>query len=220
MATMSKPQPLIGGDGGTRAVAEKARDAATDVASTAKNIAREQVTERVNETKQRAVSGLGSVAGALRQTGDSADNDLLQDYVARAADGIEEVTDYFRTRNVGEIVGDVERFARREPALFIGGAFALGLLGARFLKSSTRPARVLARGLELEEDEFIQPRYIAPQPRPAMAPPEPLRGVQQTVGVEQQAPRPDNIDPYPQQHIGVLDPNKPNKPGGEGRGSL
>ena len=32
---------------------------------------------------------------------------------------------------------DAQRLARRQPALFVGGAFALGLLGARFLKSSS-----------------------------------------------------------------------------------
>jgi hypothetical protein len=34
------------------------------------------------------------------------------------------------------MVRDAERFARRNPAAFIGGAFVLGLALARFLKSS------------------------------------------------------------------------------------
>ena len=34
------------------------------------------------------------------------------------------------------MVTQVEQYARRQPAIFLGGAFALGLLGARFLKSS------------------------------------------------------------------------------------
>jgi len=43
---------------------------------------------------------------------------------------------------------------RREPALFLGGAFALGLLGARFLKSSRKGEQT----------------YRAPHtPRPSMA---------------------------------------------------
>jgi hypothetical protein len=37
-------------------------------------------------------------------------------------------------------VSEAEDFARRQPALFLGGAFALGLLGARFLKSSGQQA--------------------------------------------------------------------------------
>ena len=41
-----------------------------------------------------------------------------------------------REKDVQAIVRDVERYAREQPALFLGGAFVLGLLGARFLKST------------------------------------------------------------------------------------
>jgi len=34
---------------------------------------------------------------------------------------------------------EIERYARRNPTAFIGGAFTLGLLAGRFLKSSSRP---------------------------------------------------------------------------------
>ena len=42
--------------------------------------------------------------------------------------------------NPDTLLDDVEAFARREPAMFIGGAIAIGLLAARFLKSSRRSA--------------------------------------------------------------------------------
>ena len=42
-----------------------------------------------------------------------------------------------RNRDVGELVNEVQRFARRQPALFVGSAFAIGVIGARFLKSSS-----------------------------------------------------------------------------------
>jgi hypothetical protein len=45
-------------------------------------------------------------------------------------------SDQLRQKDVRELMSDVERFAQRQPTLFLGGAFALGLLGARFLKSS------------------------------------------------------------------------------------
>ncbi|MET0795363.1 MAG: hypothetical protein ABW061_27840 [Polyangiaceae bacterium] len=42
---------------------------------------------------------------------------------------------------MGDVLGDVGSFARREPAMLLRGAFVLGLLGGRFLKSShVRPA--------------------------------------------------------------------------------
>jgi hypothetical protein len=48
------------------------------------------------------------------------------------------VSNYLQNTDVSEMVDRTEEFARRRPALFLGGAFALGLLGARFLKSSRR----------------------------------------------------------------------------------
>ena len=35
-----------------------------------------------------------------------------------------------------DIVREAEAFARRQPAVFIGGALALGLLASRFLKAA------------------------------------------------------------------------------------
>ena len=58
------------------------------------------------------------------------------DVAGRAADGIEKVAEFFEDKQIGDVVRDVERFARKEPALFVGAAFALGLIGGRFLKSS------------------------------------------------------------------------------------
>ena len=42
---------------------------------------------------------------------------------------------YLRGKDFDRMVDDLEGFARRQPALFLGGAFMLGLLAARFLKS-------------------------------------------------------------------------------------
>ena len=43
--------------------------------------------------------------------------------------------------DVDELVGDVQRLARRQPAVFVGSAFAVGLISARFLKSSRNDRR-------------------------------------------------------------------------------
>jgi hypothetical protein len=51
---------------------------------------------------------------------------------------VERWADYVQNTDAREMANRVESFARREPGLFLGGAFALGLVGARFLKSSRR----------------------------------------------------------------------------------
>jgi hypothetical protein len=65
-------------------------------------------------------------------------HDSVSRYIERAAIQLDHAAHYLQTAEPDELVDRVENFARREPALFIGGAFALGLLGARFLKSSRR----------------------------------------------------------------------------------
>ena len=53
--------------------------------------------------------------------------------VKSPADGADQI----RQRGVADMFDDVSRFARRRPAVFIGGAFLIGLGIARFLKSSS-----------------------------------------------------------------------------------
>jgi hypothetical protein len=101
----------------------------------------ETATGKLEDQKTQAVSSIGNVSEAIRQTGQqlrSNDQEAIAQYIDRAAEQIDQFTGYLRSRDMRQIVGDVESFARREPALFLGGAFVLGLFGARFLKSSSQ----------------------------------------------------------------------------------
>lgn len=90
--------------------------------------------------KERAAQVLGQLAEALRHSGQtlssSTDTPKVNDYLGRAASQIEGLSGYIQKKSMTDVVGDVERYARREPALFTGGAFLLGLLGGRFLRSA------------------------------------------------------------------------------------
>ncbi|HEY0074282.1 MAG TPA: hypothetical protein VGB77_09280, partial [Abditibacteriaceae bacterium] len=108
--------------------------------------AQQQAVSRLDEQKANAVGGLGAVAETLRQTGQQLrDNDqgVITQYVSQysetAANQVEKVSSYLGERDVNQLIGDVESFARREPTLFIAGAFLLGLAGARFLRASAPP---------------------------------------------------------------------------------
>jgi uncharacterized phage infection (PIP) family protein YhgE len=103
--------------------------------------AKQQATSQLSTQKDRAVESLGTVADALRQTGKHLhENDQhgLEHYANKAAERVEQFSGQLRNKDVQEIVRDVERYARQQPALFLGGAFVLGLLGARFLKSTAQ----------------------------------------------------------------------------------
>jgi len=119
-------------------VTEQAQQAAGQVVGQA----RQQVSSRLAGQKDRAAEGLTSVAHALRQTGEQLreqDQQAITGYIETAASQVERISNYLKQNDLGGLIDDVERFARRQPALFLGGTFVLGLLGARFLKSS-RPS--------------------------------------------------------------------------------
>lgn len=100
---------------------------------------RETAAAQLTTQKTRATEALGSVAAALRQSSQPLrDNNqaTLADYAGKAADQLEQLSTRFRQRDLTELMDDVNRFARRQPALFVGAAFAAGALAARFLKSS------------------------------------------------------------------------------------
>lgn len=101
---------------------------------------KEQATAQLSSQKDRATQGLGSVASAVRQTTQSLreqQHETVAGYVEQAADQIERLSERLKNKDVTELLDDAQRLARRQPALFVGGAFALGLVGARFLKSSS-----------------------------------------------------------------------------------
>jgi vacuolar-type H+-ATPase subunit H len=119
-------------------VTEQAQQAAGQVVDQA----RQQVSSRMAGQKDRAAEGLTSVAQALRQTSQQLreqDQQTVTGYIESAASQVERVSNYLKQNDLGGLIDDVEHFARRQPALFLGGTFVLGLIGARFLKSS-RPA--------------------------------------------------------------------------------
>ena len=115
-------------------------DQAKDTVSGLVDQATEQTKPRLEGQKERAADGLGSTAHALRKTSrelrDQEEAAPIADYAEKAAARVERMADYLREREIGELIGEVEDFARRQPVLFVGGAFTLGLLAARFLKSS------------------------------------------------------------------------------------
>lgn len=99
---------------------------------------KQNVTARVAEQKDRAADGLGGIANVFRTAGHElrSDNEAVAAYVDMASDQLKRVADQIRQKGVTDMLDDVHSFARRRPALFIGGAFLVGLGIARFLKSS------------------------------------------------------------------------------------
>ena len=131
-------------------VAAKAKDKGEDLADQGREKAEElahragdMAKSRADEEKVRVASGIRTVADALRRGG----NDLPEDrqtygrFVETVADRAEGLSRYLEERDVDDMAREAQRFAREHTGVVISGAFALGLLGARFLKSSSDDAR-------------------------------------------------------------------------------
>lgn len=100
---------------------------------------KESATTQLGAQKDRATDGIGSVAQAVRQSTQQLrdqQHETIAQYVEQAADQLERFASRMKERNIGDLARDAQELARRRPAVFIGSAFVLGLLGARFLKSS------------------------------------------------------------------------------------
>ena len=117
------------------ALGRKATDGAKQLASSAQSTAQ----QRIDRSRQDAASTLTSVASTLKSSSSQlrdGDQPMASEYIERAAQQIERVAEYVQNADMGKMMSEVEDFARRRPAVFIGSAFAAGLLAARFLKSS------------------------------------------------------------------------------------
>jgi hypothetical protein len=119
-------------------------DQAKSTASEAYDKVSERTRSSIEDKKAGMTGGLKSVADSIRVAGNELskvnETTTITDYSARyaamAADKLEGVAEYFDERDLRTIGQDVENYARRNPMIFVGAAFGLGLLAARFLKSS------------------------------------------------------------------------------------
>lgn len=103
------------------------------------NQVRGQLTTQLSTQKERAAEGLETAAGLLRGAGEqlrALDRPTIAQYVDQTSDRVEQWSETLRTQDIGQLAETVEQFARRQPALFAGGALAVGYLASRFFLSS------------------------------------------------------------------------------------
>lgn len=90
----------------------------------------EEVRETIAEEGERMASSLREAAG--QQSG-------MQGRVLETmASGVASVSDTIRSRDVSTLLSDIQSFAKRNPAIFVAGAAAAGLLLARLAAQAGR----------------------------------------------------------------------------------
>lgn len=142
--------------GQAKAFARDVKDKAGEMSADATKLAKEQVTKlgtaaeelasgaasqlqgAVHQQRATGANFIGSIAAATERAAGEFDTAMPQaaHYIRQASEQIQSVADVVRERDMRELVGEVENFARRQPTLFFGGAMILGFAALRFLKSS------------------------------------------------------------------------------------
>ncbi len=118
----------------------QAKNAAGDVYETVAD----KAASTIDEQKSGLTGKLSGVAETVRRVSgtlhDGEAENPVSEYAAKytdtAAEKLESVAQYFNSSDLKDISRDLESYARRNPAIFLGSAFALGIMAARFLKSS------------------------------------------------------------------------------------
>lgn len=159
---------------------DKVKTAAEDAVQQAKqkaeeyaDLAQERAMEAARSQKTHAAEELGTVASAFRETGQhlrGQDQGAMANTVAQYTDRLAEQVDRFaqqlRQKDVNELISDVESMARQQPAIFLGSAFAAGILLARFLKSSGARQEMRNRRPYYGTQPYGQERAITRRPTP------------------------------------------------------
>lgn len=113
--------------------------------------AQEQAVKIVGEARQQveatvqAQTARGStIASVLGSTLHDASKQLrnqnettVATYLDQAADQVEQLGTMLDSQDYRQLVGTVQGFARQQPLLFFAAAIAVGVVGAKFLKSSS-----------------------------------------------------------------------------------
>ena len=120
--------------------------------------ARDRAGSSLGESKGQFADQFGTIAEALRRTTEhlrSEDQQRIAGLTETVARQVEQVADYLRNKDARAMRQDLENLARRQPAVMIGGALVLGLIGARFFKSSERRGRRLGDGRQYGRDRSL-----------------------------------------------------------------
>lgn len=165
---------IVRGDtGAVKDVLNQAKESTGAVASQAYGFATQKATSVIDEQKTNLTEGLSSVADRIRQVGETLRGGdqptgvatTAAQYTDTLAGKVEEITGYLDRRDLNGLVRDIKSLAQSNPALFLGGAFTLGILAARFIKSGNSNQSLMVRAQNVMGSNNNQSRNSADQTR-------------------------------------------------------
>jgi hypothetical protein len=138
-ATGQQGQGQGQGQGGEQDLLQHAKHATGEIV----NQVQQQAGQQIDRQKESAANDLSQVVSAVKRFGESLGAEqggpiarYAAEYGDKAAQKLEQFAGYIREQDARRLLDDVQNFGRRRPGLMLGGAFLLGLAGARLIRSS------------------------------------------------------------------------------------
>lgn len=202
MDTNQQPKPT--GSAGTQGVSGLKKTAADATATAREHVerageelraraghavdtAKESIVAESTVAKDTTASELSRTARALhRAAGDlgtdgSGRSHVPQSLLNEAANGLDELARSLQGKSVGEMVGDLSAFGRRNPVAFMGAAALAGFALGRFARASERPAPPAGHATPRTEPTIGAAHFPGAAPSPASAA-KPMLGRTPTLG--------------------------------------
>ena len=146
----------------------RAADEAQQTAANLGSVAGGQIKSQLTSQKGKVATQLGSISDALDDlTGQLRQQQRtgIADYPATAAHQLRGISEQLEQADLDQLLAGAQDMARRRPALFLGAAFAMGIVGARLMKSS--PPDHPSAGSESQSNPGMTVRRTASWQSPA-----------------------------------------------------
>ena len=93
---------------------------------------------QADDRRETAAERLDTLASSIRKVSSEMESEEpnMANLASTAAEQTERLAGYLRNTDARQMLNTAEDFARRQPALFLGGAFLLGLAATRFIKAA------------------------------------------------------------------------------------
>lgn len=129
-------------------VASTAKEEAANVAAEAKSSAKDLLSQaksglssQAGTQQQKAAEGIRTISSQLQTMADAPDQQgVASDLIRQAAQRSESVASWLENKEPGDLLGEVQRFARNRPGTFLLLAAGAGLVAGRLTRSLTAGA--------------------------------------------------------------------------------
>jgi hypothetical protein len=152
-------------------VAQTAKSEAANVASEAKSSAQDLLHQaksgraaQAGTQQQKAAEGIRTISSQLQSMADAPDQQgMASDLIRQAAQRSESVASWLENKEPGDILGEVQRFARNKPGTFLLLAAGAGILAGRLTRGLTAGAPSPQGSVQgSPAHRAVQPQPVAP----------------------------------------------------------